>query len=29
VAQLVEALRFKLEGCGFESRWGHWHFSVT
>jgi hypothetical protein len=23
VAQLVEALRYKLEGCGFDSRWYH------
>jgi hypothetical protein len=23
VAQLVEALRYKLEGCGFEFQWGH------
>jgi len=23
VAQLVEALRYKLEGCGFEFKWGH------
>jgi hypothetical protein len=28
VAQLVEALRFKLEGCGFDSRWCHWNFSL-
>jgi hypothetical protein len=27
--QLVEALRYKPEGCGFESRWSHWSFSVT
>jgi hypothetical protein len=26
VAQLVEALRYKLEGCGFEYRWCHWNF---
>jgi hypothetical protein len=29
VAQLVEALRYKPEGRGFDSRWGHWNFSVT
>jgi hypothetical protein len=29
VAQSVEALRYKPEGCGFDSRWGHWNFSVT
>ena len=29
VAQLVEALRYKPEGCGFDSRWGHCNFSVT
>jgi hypothetical protein len=23
VAQLVEALRYKQEGCGFDSRWCH------
>jgi hypothetical protein len=28
-AQLVEALRYKPEGCGFDSRWSHWNFSVT
>jgi hypothetical protein len=25
--QLVEALRYKPEGRGFDSRWGHWNFS--
>jgi hypothetical protein len=25
VAQLVEALRYKTEGCGFDSQWCHWH----
>jgi len=25
--QLVEALRYKPEGPGFDSRWGHWNFS--
>jgi hypothetical protein len=29
VAQLVEALRYKPEGHGFDSRWGHGDFSVT
>ena len=29
VKQLVEALRYKPEGRGFDSRWGHWNFSVT
>jgi hypothetical protein len=29
VAQLVEALRYKHEGRGFDSRWSHWSFSVT
>jgi hypothetical protein len=28
-AQLVEALRYKLEGCRFDSRWCHWDFSLT
>ena len=27
VAQLVEALRYKPEGSGFDSRWCHWNFS--
>jgi hypothetical protein len=27
VAQLVEALRYKPEGRGFDSRWCHWNFS--
>jgi hypothetical protein len=26
VAQLVEALRYKSEGRGFDSRWCHWSF---
>ena len=26
VAQLVEALRYKTRGRGFESRWCHWDF---
>jgi hypothetical protein len=29
VAKLVEALRYKPEDRGFDSRWGHWNFSVT
>ena len=29
VAQLVEALRYKSEGRGFDSRWCHWNFSLT
>jgi hypothetical protein len=29
VAQLVEALRYKSESCGFESRCSHWNFSLT
>ena len=29
VAKLVEALRYKLEGCGFDSQWCHWNFSLT
>jgi hypothetical protein len=29
VAQLVEALRYKLEGRGFDFRWGHWDLSLT
>jgi len=29
VAQLVEALRYKPEGRGFDSRWCHWTFSLT
>ena len=29
VAQLVEALRYKLEGRGFDSQWRHWIFSLT
>ena len=29
VAQLVEALRYKSEGHGFDSRWCHWNFSLT
>jgi hypothetical protein len=29
VAQLVEALCYKPEGHGFDSRWGHWFFQFT
>jgi hypothetical protein len=29
VVQLVEALRYKPEGCGFDSRWCDWNFSLT
>jgi hypothetical protein len=29
LAQLVEAMRYKPEGRGFDSRWSHWNFSVT
>ena len=29
VAQLVEALRHKPEGRGFDPRWCHWNFSLT
>ena len=29
MAQLVEALCFKQEGRGFDSRWCHWNFSLT
>ena len=29
VAQLVEALRYKAEGRGFDSRWSYWNFSLT
>jgi len=28
VAQLVEALRYKQEGRGFDSRWRHWNYSL-
>ena len=28
VAQLVEALRYKPEGRGFDFRWCHWNFSL-
>jgi hypothetical protein len=29
VAQFVEALRYKPEGRGFDSRWCHYNFSFT
>jgi len=29
VAQLVEALRYKSEGRGIDSRWCRWNFSLT
>jgi len=29
VAQSVEALRYKSEGRGLDSRWCHWNFSLT
>jgi hypothetical protein len=29
LAQLVEALPYKPEGRGFDSRWYHWNFSLT
>jgi hypothetical protein len=29
VVQLVEALRYKPESRGFDSRWLHWKFSLT
>jgi acyl-ACP thioesterase len=29
VAQLVEALRYKPEDRGIDSRWCHWNFSLT
>jgi hypothetical protein len=29
MAQLVEALCYKTEGCGFDSQWCHWNFSLT
>ena len=28
VAQLVEALRYKPEGRGFDYRWCHWNFFI-
>ena len=29
VVQLVEAVRYKLEGRGLDSRWFNWNFSLT
>ena len=29
MAQLVEALHYRPEGLGFDSRWCHWNFSLT
>ena len=29
MVQLVDALRYKLEGRGFDFRWCHWNFSLT
>ena len=29
VAQLVDELRYKTEGRGFDSRWCHWNFFLT
>ena len=29
MTQLVKALRYKSEGCGFDSQWCHWDFSWT
>jgi hypothetical protein len=29
IAQLVEALRYKPEGRGFDTRWCHWNFSLA
>ena len=29
MAHLVESLHYKLEVCGFDSRWCHWNFSLT
>jgi hypothetical protein len=29
VAQLVEELRYKPEGRGFDPRWSNWNFSMT
>jgi hypothetical protein len=28
VAQLVETLRYKPEGCGFDPQWFHWIFFI-
>jgi hypothetical protein len=29
VVQLVEAMHYKLKGCGFDSLWCHWKFSLS
>jgi len=29
VTLLIEALRYKSEGRGFDSRWCHWNFPLT
>jgi len=29
VVQLVEALHYKPEGCGSDTGWCHWNFSLT
>ena len=29
MTQLVEALRYKPEGRGFDTRWYHWNLSLT
>ena len=29
VVELIEALRYKPEGRGFDFRWFHWNFSMT
>ena len=29
MAQLVETLRYKSEGRGFNSQWCHWNYSLT
>jgi hypothetical protein len=29
MVQLVDALCYKPEGRGFDSRWSHWNFSLT
>jgi len=29
MVQLVEAMHYKPEGRGFDSRWCHWNFSLT
>jgi hypothetical protein len=26
---VVKALRYEPAGCGFDSRWCHWNFSIT